>query len=396
LKKWFAALENTALKNSKTIPAAKIPEAPRFGFFQGWTRFWFSPVQPLGMHALRLLTGVLLIFWLFTFLGNQTSFFGLGGWVDRESASRLTRAFLDPEGRDMEAAANFPEAFRSGWSILYLFGSSPAWVNAVYWGSMILFLLFAMGLWTRITSVLTWLVVGSFIANPVTRLEAEPLLVVLAFYLMIGYLLQGQWNRDVSWPERILGLGYRVSGMGWRYATADTHSPIPDTRDPTPSPSVAANLAIRLLQVHFAIIIVISGLHKLQVGDWWSGVAFWYPLHPPYETTAASLETESLHASREFFFLSLAQYALLAWQLGFPLFAWRRSWRWLLLGGVIVGWIGCLAIYKQPLFGPIYCIAALSYLTPDEWLWISDKVRNAASWIRGREAVTAVKHPSRA
>jgi hypothetical protein len=333
----------------------------------------------VGLHAIRFLTGILLVFWLITFAGNQTSFFGLGGWVDRESASGLTRAFLNPEGRDLDAIVNLPEAFRSGWSILYLFGSNPTWVHIVYWSSIILFLLFALGLWTRITSVLTWVLVVSFIANPVTRLEAEPLLGVLAFYLMIGYLLLGQWNRDVSWPERILGSN-RTLLLGREEQ----------------APSVAANVAIRFSQVHFAIVIVISGLHKLQIGDWWSGVAFWYPLHPPFETTAAGLEAESLHARRDFFFLSLAQYALLAWQLGFPLFAWRRSWRWLLLGGVVVGWVGCLAIYKQPLFGPIYCIAALSYLTSDEWLWISDKLKLAASWIRGREAATPVRHGSRA
>ena len=49
------------------------------------------------------------------------------------------------------------------------------------------------------------------------------------------------------------------------------------------SPSIAANLTVRLVQVHFAIVLVVSGLHKLQFGDWWSGVAWWYPLNPPFE-----------------------------------------------------------------------------------------------------------------
>ena len=62
-------------------------------------------------------------------------------------------------------------------------------------------------------------------------------------------------------------------------------------------------------------------------------------------------------------------------------------------------WIGCLAIYKQPLFGPIYCIAALSYLTPAEWLAICDKLKLAAAWAIGRKPVpstSAVKQGSRA
>ena len=28
-----------------------------------------------------------------------------------------------------------------------------------------------------------------------------------------------------------------------------------------------------------------SGLHKLQVQEWWSGLAAWFYLHPPFHTT---------------------------------------------------------------------------------------------------------------
>jgi hypothetical protein len=356
------------LKNSKSIPVpARTAESPASGFLLGWTHFWFDPVHPVGLHTVRFLAGVLFAFWVLTLGGNQTAFFGLGGWVDRESASRLTRAFVDPQGRDLEGAANQPEAFRSGWSLFYLFGSNPAWVNTLYWISIALFLMFAVGLWTRVTSVLTWLMVASFIGNPLTRLDAEPLLGMLAFYLMIGYVLLGQWNRQVSLYDRILGSNQTLLfGRGER------------------PPSVAANVAIRLLQVHFALVVVVSGLHKLQIGDWWSGVALWYPLHPPFQTTLESLRAEKANAPSTFFFLSLAQYLMLAWQLGFPLFAWRKSWRIVLLGGAVIGWIGCIAIYKQPLFGPIYCIGALSYLTPAEWLGICDKVKVAGYWVIGR------------
>jgi hypothetical protein len=325
------------------------------------------------------LAGLLFVFWVLMMAGNQTAFLGSGGWVDRESTHRLGRAFVDQDGRDLEGAANFPEAFRPGWSVFYLFRSNPVWVNTLYWVSIPIFLLFAVGLWTRITSVLTWVLVVSFFANPLTRLDAEPLLGILAFYLMIGYLLLGQWSRPTSLNDQILG-SRRTLLFGEQ------------------PPSMAANLAIRLLQVHFAIVVVASGLHKLQIGDWWSGVAFWYPLHPPFQTTQESLRAERAGASSTFFFLSLAQYLMLAWQLGFPLFAWRRSWRIVLLGGAVIGWIGCIAIYKQPLFGPIYCIGALSYLTPAEWLAICDKVKLATGWVTGRGPAMApapARHGSR-
>jgi hypothetical protein len=142
--------------------------------------------------------------------------------------------------------------------------------------------------------------------------------------------------------------------------------------------------------VHFALVVVVSALHKLQSGDWWAGVAFWYPLHPPFQTTPDSLQAEAAHAQSTLFFLSLAQYLVLAWQLGFPFFAWRRGWRPVLLGGAMIGWIGCLAIYKQPLFGPIYCISALSYLTPAEWIAIFGMLKLAGDWTLGRKPVREI------
>ncbi len=350
------------MKNSRSNPTVVKSEletsAP--GLVQSWIRFWFSAASPVGLHTLRFLAGLLFIFWLIVLAGNQTAFFGLAGWVDRDAASRLR------------------EDFQTSWSILYLFDSNASWVNAVYWSAFLILILFTLGLWTRITSVLTWVLVVSFIANPVTRLDAEPLLGILAFYLMIGYVLLGQWNRQVSWPERILG-----SNRTFLFGRGE---------QPT---SIAASLAMRLLQVHFAVVVVTSGLHKLQSGDWWAGVAFWYPLHPPFETTVESLFAERAHANQQLFFLSLAQYILLAWELGFPLFAWRKSWRPVLLGGTLIGWIGCLAIYKQPLFGPIYCICALSYLTPAEWLGICDKLKFAQGWIFGRERNVQIRHGSK-
>src|SRR5207253_5870469 len=91
--------------------------------------------------------------------------------------------------------------------------------------------------------------------------------------------------------------------------------------------SVAANLALRLLQVHFAIVMVSSGLHKLQFGEWWSGAAFWYPLHPPFETTAEKARESVSNPTTYLTYLSVAAYATLAWQLAFPVFAWRPRWR---------------------------------------------------------------------
>jgi hypothetical protein len=38
-----------------------------------------------------------------------------------------------------------------------------------------------------------------------------------------------------------------------------------------------------------------------------------------------------------------------------------------LVGGGVAAWAGTVLVYGQPLFGPLYLIGCLSYLTPAEW-----------------------------
>jgi len=156
------------------------------------------------------------------------------------------------------------------------------------------------------------------------------------------------------------------------------------SRRPASAPSHAANLTVRLLQVHFAVVVVVSGLHKLQFADWWSGAAFWYPLNPPLELTPEKLHAQSGSAATLLFFLSLAQYATLAWQIGFPLFAWRQRWRSILLGGALLGWAGSVFLFKQPVFGPVLVVGCLAYLSPAEWQRLNGSVRRVARLLLSR------------
>ncbi len=235
----------------------------------------------------------------------------------------------------------------------------------------------------------------SFVASPAITFDADFLLVVIAFYLMIGYVLLGQWNGAMTRANRLgfvaalvfggavgvlvslmmgtpVGVVVGLAGALIVGVIAETMGRRPGLFAPwrTPSdaaPSYAANLAVRLIQVHFAIVVVTSCLHKFQFSDWWSGVALWYPLHNPFTMTPEKLRSEAQSADELLFLYSLAQYIMLAWQLTFPVFAWRPRWRWLLLAGGVLAWLGSVFIYGEPFFGPIYFIGCLSFLTPGEW-----------------------------
>jgi hypothetical protein len=345
---------NPGAKASAVLDARPAPGNLRLG----WTSFWFSAVNPIGLHRLRVLAGLLFLAWLLPLTGHQAELFGLDGWFDRQA---YLEAMQLPGG---------PPAF-IGWSLVYLCGSSTALLQGLWWAAMGVIVLFTLGVASRLTAVLTWVLVVSFLASPAASFDADWLLGILAFYLMIGYVLLGQWNGQPSLAGRLLG-ERKTFLAGWTWNEGED---VP--------PSYAANLAVRLLQVHFAILIVVSGLHKLQFGDWWAGVGLWYPLHPPFSLSAERVRAMAAHADSTLIALSLAQYIMLAWQLGFPAFAWRRRWRAVLLGGGVVAWAASVLVYGQPLFGPFYLIGCLSYLTPAEWQGLAAGAAGAMRWATG-------------
>lgn len=321
----------------------------------GWSGFWFTPTPSASLHRIRFLTGLVLCGWMLGFAGHQEAFFSLHGWFDRHAYIEINRP---------DAPTPVPIA----WSIFYLAGEDKVLFDTLYWCSLMVVVLFTLGIATRITGILTWVATVSFLANPASSYDADFLLGVLAFYLMIGYAFHGFWSRRLTPLEWVLGPMDTFVFARW----------LGQRRDAATAFSYSANITLRLLQIHFAMIVVTSGLHKLQIASWWSGVALWYPMHPPLTTTLDQLLQEQSGATVTLWFLSLIQYLALAWQIGFAAFAWRGGWwRVVLIGGAIAGWIGSFFLLGLPLFGPIYLIGCLSYLHADEWARVTD-------WFRAR------------
>jgi hypothetical protein len=351
-------LENFAVNNNDPSAIA------------GWNRFWFAPIPTTGFTVLRVMSGLLFAFWLLSFLGHQDGFFSLNGWIDLQTLNAIQKHQLAMENQQETLTTPI------GWSLLFAVGQDSALLHATYWSAIAVFVLFAFGVATRLTSVLSWVLVVSFLAGPGITYEGDYLLAILAFYLMVGHLFLHQWS-DISTVERILGTWDQFLLQRWIFGHVSNE----------PRTSVAANWTLRLLQIHFVILMVMSGLHKLQMGDWWSGAALWYPLHPPLQTTIESLQREKASAHSTMFFVSLIGYLLIAWQIALPVFAWRTgiASRVILFGGAALGWVGLAYYFALPLFGPFICISCLSFLNPDEWSWI----RARAQSVIGARAVHA-------
>ena len=312
--------KGTTLAGPSGPEARTRPEAAWTGLTLAWNNFWFQAVDPLALHAIRILGGLLLLSWLLPFAGQIEAMFTLGGWIDRNALIAFSRPSAEPHPLP-------------NWSLLYLCNGVGS-ASGLYWATIVVIGLFTLGLATRITSILTWLLIASFV-NFLSRglgTCENDLLIVLAFYLMVAYVLLGQFNRKLSLPARILGSWdtFVLYGLFPRQGDKETG----ETKDeggrrkeenigtgssfilhPSSfSLSYAANLALRLFQVNFALFMVVNCLTKLQIGDWWSGVAIWYPLHNPFETTPDIIRWEADLVIPRLVIYTFAAYLLMAWQ----------------------------------------------------------------------------------
>ena len=318
-----------------------VPTYATRGLFAGWNRFWFLPVSPLGLHVVRMLTGLLVLSWLLGYSSTYHELLGTDGWFDElayEAAEKL------PD------EANIP----TNWGHA-LIPSSPMLLGIMYLASLIIAALFTLGVATRITAPLVWLTVVAFTSNPVLYYGGDAFLIVLTLYLAIGYVLLDLF------PSK--GIGSLILGSAtapvWKLSTARQELSAPT--------SVVANLTLRLIQIHVALIIFMSVLHKFQDPEWWAGDALWYTVYQPFDTDVAALLTRQGQMTGTLIFLSVAAYVTMAWQLTYPLQPITRTGRWVMLIGAAIGWGWCTFISGQPLYGPGIFIGSLAALPAESW-----------------------------
>src|SRR5262249_32338339 len=140
------------------------------------------------------------------------------------------------------------------WSV-WFHVTDPAAMRLVHAGGLAILVLFTLGIWTRVSAVLAWLVAMSYIQrSPITLFGMDTIISILLLYLMIG-------------PS---GAALSVDRLLARRRALRHGLPPPEVE-----PLVSANLALRLMQVHFCFIYAAAGLSKLLGGAWWNGTALW-------------------------------------------------------------------------------------------------------------------------
>jgi hypothetical protein len=190
------------------------------------------------------------------------------------------------------------------------------------------FVLFTLGLFTRVTSVLAWLAMVGYIHRTQQVLFGmDTMMNILVFYLMVG-------NSGAALSLDRLISRYRAARASLRRCGA-IDAP---TRAflTSPQPSAAAGFGQRLIQVHFCFIYMAAGLSKLKGSAWWDGRATWDVLVNPeftfmqyqwYETLLRGFaEIKPLYYSTIIF----GAWFTLFLEIGGPFLVWTRL-RWLIV-----------------------------------------------------------------
>jgi hypothetical protein len=281
-----------------------------------WNAFWHTPADPTLLGLLRIFTGLMLVYTHAVWGLALNDFFGPTSW--------LSPALV----RSIEAGQ---------YTYSFWFWVPTQWMWPAYALSMVIFVLFTLGLWTRLTSVLSLFTAISYAHRvPAALFGLDQINVMLTLYLSIGP--SGQTLSLDRWL-----LTRRLGGNA-----------------PAPALSASANLAQRLIQFHMCVIYLFAGLSKLQGPSWWSGEAMWRAF--------ANLEYQSLDMTWlawHPWLVNMMTHVSVVWEISFCVLIWKPLLRPVMLAGAVVMHVGiglCLGMWT---FGLIMLVGCGSFL-PNE------------------------------
>ena len=226
--------------------------------------------------------------------------------------------YLNTWGGDTRQADHKGTAVFSIWYHI----TDPTTMYVIHAGFLAVCVLFTVGLWTRVTSVLAWAGSLQYIhRGQLILFGQDTMQTILLMYLMIGpsgaalsvdalraryraaRALLGAGGRSVPWAEAIL------SG---------------------PARSWLANFAIRLFQINFCFIYLSSGLSKLKGQTWWDHTAPWLIFaNPEFGLIRYPVFEWLLRHAMQFrvpvhIFFGFTTLFTLVTELGLPFLVWTR------------------------------------------------------------------------
>ncbi len=282
------------------------------GFGEGWTNFWFVPSDPATVSAIRLLTGVVLVYLHATLSFDLVAFFGPQGLlpvIDIASLEANTFSYLN-----------------------YATSATELWI--MHLAGLVVLLLFAAGLWTRVTTVLALIVFLSVVHRaPMITGRTE---VVIAMVLL--YLCFAPCGARFSLDRR------RLAGK---------------TNAVSLVPSTTATIATRLIQIHLALLVAMMAFSQLSSEIWWGGTGLWFLM-----TREQSRLIDFTSWGGSPLLIDFLTHAFIAFEVAFPILVWFPLLRPLMLGLAVVMWGGLALVTGDVTFGLMMLIASVAFVSP--------------------------------
>ena len=313
-------------------------------FARSWHAFWFMPGDASLLGLLRILTGTMLVYTHAVWGLALGDFFGPDGWLQGEAVQALDQA------RNPFGAAFW---WVNGWSFWWIVPPAAMWwAHAT---ALVILALFTLGIFTRVTSVLSFVITVSYIHRaPLALFGLDQINTLLALYLAVGYLATPA-------RDRVLALDRRIAlRFDWRRVIGRGRALPPAALAWEPQPSVSANIGIRLIQVHMCVIYLFAGLSKLQGPAWWSGDAMWLAF--------ANLEYQSVDMTwlaHSPWLVNVMTHVTIVWEISFAALIWVRWCRPLVLVGAVLLHVGIGAFLGMWTFGLIMLVGCASFLPPE-------------------------------
>ena len=276
------------------------------------------------------------------------------------------------------------------WSI-WFHVTNPTAMYAIHFGFIGVMILFALGLWTRITSVATWMAALCYIHRSNSVLFGMDTMMNLCLLgMMIGpsgaALSLDRWLEKRR-ARRDLDL-LRAQNKDTREVEAILAGP---------APSAMATLATRLVQIHFCFIYAASGLSKLKGPAWWGHTAIW--------TTIANPEfSPTIYAPYRWVLLQLSDHRWLCelvmsggavftlfLEIGVPFLIWRPTLRPYLIILAVLLHTGIAVFMGLTVFGLLMMVMLLAFVPPAAVIrWLAqgeERVRSVSSGVASRQRV---------
>lgn len=291
---------------------------------EGWNQFWFAPSDPYTTSVMRILVGLATCWWLGVWTLDLEKLLGPAGWLPRD-------AMLQWRGG-------------RGISLLDYVGSSTTlWlVHAVALAAAVMF---TIGLFTRITSVLTAVLLISYLWRaPLLYGEMELVLAMLTVYLCLG-----PCGAELS-VDKCLAERKERQRLLLARGSADT----------SPRFSSATTVSLRLIQIHLTAIFVAMALAKFRGATWWNGEAVWWLAARPDSRlfNLASLLAGKLD------FVNLWTHAIVAFEFAFAVLIWGCWTRPLMLGLSLLLWLSVASLTGLVGYSLLMLVASLAFVAP--------------------------------